>query len=251
MCAYVWECSYEVQVLPSLEEGVGFPGAEVRGVCEPHKVDAGNKSGSSGRAAHTLNHQSIFPATPSTSKDHCDGHKTTKPIFPAQAPMPSVACPKLFILLCFSDGVFYVATALNSPSSVSASSNMGSQHTLLPLDAKALWPCRQPSTGLRGEDMNIRVVPFCPPPSMCSSSFSDIFTFRGVSLLVPDIISFWLSGRHTFQKTQDKPILSYISFFKKKRLLPEAKSRSLPVQWISQPPTLCFLQKLFWINNLV
>lgn len=84
--------------------------------------------------------------------------------------------------------------------------------------------------------MNFRVVPFCSPPSMCSPSFSGIFILRGVSLLVPDIISFWHSGRHTFQKTQDKPILSYISFFKKKRLLPEAKSRSLPVQWISQPP---------------
>lgn len=59
----------------------------------------------------------------------------------------------------------------------------------------------------------------CAPPA----SISDIFTFRGVSLLVPDIISFWPSGRHTFQKTRDKPILSYTSFFTKKKLLPEAQ----------------------------
>lgn len=44
MCVYVWECLYEVQVLPSLEEGVGFAGAEVRGVCEPHKGDTGDQT---------------------------------------------------------------------------------------------------------------------------------------------------------------------------------------------------------------
>jgi hypothetical protein len=98
--------------------------------------------------------------------------------------------------------------------------------------------------GFRGEDVGILVKAFCQPPLMCSPDFSDIFTFRGVSLLVPDIISFRLSGRHTFQKTRDKPILSYTSFFKKKRLLQEVQERitcyAVACISVSLPPPLFF-----------
>jgi hypothetical protein len=34
MCAYVWVCAHECRYLQRLENGLGFPGADVAGGCE-------------------------------------------------------------------------------------------------------------------------------------------------------------------------------------------------------------------------